>query len=56
MTNLVYNVLIAFCWGILAATILGVTAAVAFNDMLSIVFFLGNGLCIAYVLYILRRN
>jgi len=56
MTTLVYNVLIAFCWGILAATILGVTVAVSFNDMLSTVFFLGNGLSIVYVLYLLRRN
>jgi len=54
MTSAVYYILVSFCWGVLAATLMGATVAITYNNMLSTVFFTGNALVIGYVLYKLK--
>jgi hypothetical protein len=56
MTVAIYYILVAFCWGVLAATLIGTTVAISYNDMLSTIFFMGNALAIGYVLCRLKEG
>lgn len=51
---IMYHLMVAFCWVVLTATIVGATVAVSFNDMLATIFFMVNALCMGYVLCRLR--
>lgn len=54
MTVILYRLMLAVCWGMLALTIVGVTVAVSFNDIFSALFFGANALCLSYVMYQLK--
>lgn len=50
MTMILYRLMLAVCWGMLALAIVGVTVAVSFNDIFSALFFGANALCLGYVM------